>query len=90
MTSREGQETTVTHVRADDTVHIWTANPVHLRKLRKEPRATELQGDEEWGKFTVPATDFDPLTGFKSRRKPLTDEEKAKRAEAFRRNVLGK
>lgn len=91
MASLDEQETTVTQLRNGDT-NIWTANPVHLRALRKrvtESRATETRTWEDAGEFVIANADFDPLKGFRQRRKPLSDEEKQKRAAAFRQNVLG-
>lgn len=82
------QETTVTYVRSDDLVRIYTANPKHLRKLRADDRATITRDFGDSAEFTVPASQFDPLTGFKKRVKPLSDEEKARRAALFRQNVL--
>lgn len=75
MTARDEQETTVTVGRDDELVHIYTSNTVHLRKLRKEPRATEIRGGEEWGQFTVPADQFNPISGFK-RRGSMTEEQR--------------
>lgn len=72
------QETTVTQLRGGDTL-IYTANPVHLRALRKrvaEGRATERDGDDTYGNFVIPNADFDPLKGFKQKRKPLTEEQR--------------
>lgn len=39
MVSKAEQETTVSWGRTDDYVHIWTNNPVHVRKLEKDARA---------------------------------------------------
>ena len=89
MTSMECQETTVTQLRNSDTL-IYTANPVHLRALRKNDRATEVKGGDDWGEFVIAAGSFDPLKGFKRAKIVMTDEQRAARAESFRRNVLGK
>lgn len=70
------QETTVTHVRSDNLVRIYTANPKHLRKLRANDRATITKDYGDSAEFTVPATDFDPLTGFKRKSKPMTPEQR--------------
>lgn len=85
------QETTVTQIRNGDTL-IYTANPVHLRALRKrvaEGRATERDGNDTYGNFVIPNAGFDPLKGFKRQAKPLSDEERQRRRDAFARNVLG-
>lgn len=78
MATLEEQETTVTQLRNGDT-NIYTANPVHLRALRKrveEGRGEERKTWEGAAEFIFPHAEFDPLKGFKSRRKPLTDEQK--------------
>lgn len=77
------QETTVTYVRSDDVVRVYTSNPAHLRKLRADDRATEVRGDVDWAEFTISSKDFNPLTGFKRKSKPLTGEQKAALAERF-------
>ena len=77
MTARAEQETTVTAGRDDDTVYVWTNNPVHLRRLRKDPRATETHGDEWAAHFTIPTAAFDPLKGFRRATRPMTDDERA-------------
>jgi hypothetical protein len=77
MSARAEQETTVTAGRDDDTVQVWTNNTVHLRRLRKDPRATEHKGDETSGHFTIPADMFDPLKGFRRARRQMTDDERA-------------
>jgi hypothetical protein len=77
MASRIEQETTVTAIRAEGLVYIYTANPVHLRRLRKDDRATEVAGGDDWGRFTLPASAFDPLKGFKRKGRVMTEDEKA-------------
>jgi hypothetical protein len=92
MATLEEQETTVTQLRNGDT-NVYTANPVHLRALRKrveEGRGEERKTWEDAAEFIFPHSEFDPLKGFKTRRKPLTDEQKEQRRAAFQRNVLGK
>ncbi len=79
MTSLDEQETTVTQLRNQETL-IYTANPVHLRRLRKESRAREVRGGDEWGEFIIANSDFDPLKGFKRKSTPMSDERKAELA----------
>lgn len=74
------QETTVTQIRNGETL-IYTSNPVHLRALRKNPRAVERAGGEDWGQFTVAAGIFNPIKGFKRATKQLTDEQRSAMAE---------
>lgn len=92
MATLEEQETTVTQIRNGGT-SIYTANPVHIRKLEKEPRAVRVRVWMEDGKidaaqYEIEAGQFDPVKGFKRATKPLSDEERAKRAALFRQNVL--
>lgn len=78
------QETSVSYTRSDEVVYIYSANPKHLRKLRADDRVTETktatEADTEkvgdWGMFEVPASMFDPLTGFKRKARQLSDEQK--------------
>lgn len=78
------QETTVTTTRTDDVVYIWTSHPVHLRKLRKDPRATERRGDVEWAEFTVPKENYDPVRGLKTKR-VMSDEQRRLAGERLRK-----
>jgi hypothetical protein len=78
------QETTVAAGRADDVVYVYSTVPKHLRKLRSDKRVTELEGDADWGRFEIPADQFDPLRGFKRASRQLTDEQRLAVAERFR------
>ena len=82
---KEERETTVAVTDADDVVRIWTAQPPVLRRLRKHPKVTELEGGEDWGSFTVPSKEWNPVTGIKRASRPMTDEQKAAGAERLRR-----
>lgn len=84
MTSLDEQEVTVTWLRSEDKVRIYTSNPVVARQLRKEPRVTQEKGDETWGEFTVAITDFHPTKGFKRKSRKLTDEQKKAAGERLR------
>lgn len=81
MAARNEQETTVTAGRDESVVRIWSNNPVHVRRLRKESRVTQIDGDEFGGHFEIPANQFDPLKGFKRATRVLTDEQRAAAAE---------
>lgn len=88
------QETIVNHTRTDSTVAIFTTNPAHMRRIRKDDRFTITREHCEDGVIvgldaTIPADQFNPLGGVKRRSKPLTDAQRAERAEAMRRNVHG-
>lgn len=76
MTAREEQETTVTVGRADSVVRIWSNHLPHVRKLRKNPRVTQISGDDTEGSFEIASKDYDPLVGFR-RKSNLTDEQRA-------------
>jgi hypothetical protein len=84
MASLIEQETIVTAGRTEAVVYIWTSNPVHLRRLRKDPRATETAGGIDYGQFTIPSDGFDPLKGFKRKGRVMSDEEKAAAGERLR------
>lgn len=75
MATLDEQETTVTYTRADNVVRIYTAVPRHIRALRGNDRATETRSGDDWAEFTVPATEFDPVKGFK-RRVTMSDEQR--------------
>lgn len=85
MTSRAEQETTVTAGRDDDVVHVWSNNPVHVRRLRKHPKVTQTEGDELSGSFTVPTSAFDPLKGFRRAGREMTPEQREAAAERLRK-----
>ncbi len=84
MPTMDEQETTVTQLRNGDS-YVYTANPVHLRKLRADARATEVKGGEDWAEFIIPNAAFDPLKGFKVRREPLTEEQRREKSERMKR-----
>lgn len=91
MAGREEQETNITAGRLDDYVEIWSNNVVDVRALEKESRAKRLSpaGDvtpDELAEhleagfgatYQISTDDFHPLKGFRRKRKPMTDEEKA-------------
>lgn len=98
MAARDEQETQVTHGRLDDFVEIWSNNVVDVRSLEKEDRAKrvspagEVTADElsehlEAGfgvTYRISTDDFSPLKGFRRKRQPLTDEQKAALGERLR------
>lgn len=77
MSARNEQETTVSVGRDDELVHIYTSNTVHLNRLRKDARFTEVRGGEWDGFFTIPSKQFNPLGGVKRKSKPMTEEQRA-------------
>lgn len=92
----EEQETTVTQLRSGDT-QVYTANPIHIRAFSKKveegrasvTRSWTVDGVVDAVQFVIPKGEYDPVTGFKKRVKPLSEEERTRRAAAFRKNVLG-
>ncbi|QDH48032.1 hypothetical protein SEA_PHILLYPHILLY_25 [Microbacterium phage PhillyPhilly] len=91
MAGRDEQETSITAGRLDDYVEIWSNNTVDVRALEKESRAKRVSPSDiatmdelvehlEAGfgvTYRVSTEDFHPLKGFRRKRKPLTDEQKA-------------
>lgn len=69
-------ETTVTFVRSDNVVRIYSSNPKHLNRLRADERATITKDYGDSAEFTIPADQFDPLKGFKRKSRPLTEEQR--------------
>lgn len=98
MAGRDEQETQVTQGRLDEYVEIWSNNVVDVRKLEKESRAervgvaralneSQLAEHLEAGfgvTYRISTEDFTPLGGFRRKRKPLTDEQKAALGERLR------
>lgn len=76
MTTQLEQETTVTAGVTDEVVYVYTTVAKHLRRLRSDKRATETAGGEDWGKFTIPSDQFDPLRGFKRQGKPMSEAQR--------------
>lgn len=79
--SAEERETTVTSTDADPLVRIWTNQRRHLSRLRNNDAYTEIgsgfDGTTEWAEFTIHTTQWNPATGAKRKRKPLTEEQRA-------------
>ena len=88
----EEQETIINYARTDKTVSIFTTNPAHMRRLRKDDRFTVTREHLEDGVIvgldaTIPADQFNPLGGIKRRVKPLTDAQRAGLAVRFGRSA---
>lgn len=84
MASFDEQETTVTGHRKNGGYVIYSADPVHINKLRKDSRAIETKAGEDWAQFEVSSKDFDPIGGFK-RKSTMTPEQKLAAAERLKR-----
>ncbi len=85
MTSKAEQETTVTHDRAYGKVYIYTTNPVHLRKLLKDPRVVVKRRGADFAQFETTDDVFDPLLGFKRKPRTLTPEQREAAGERLRK-----
>lgn len=86
MATMDEQETSVSQTRNSETL-IWTANPVHMRALRKrvaEGRAVERKTWDDAAEFIIPLSEFDPLKGFKRKGKPMSPEQREAAAERLR------
>lgn len=84
MTIKDEQETTVTWLRSEKVVRIYTSDPAEARRLRAAEAVNQVRGDETWGDFTVPITAFHPLRGFK-RKRTLTDEQRKATGERLKK-----
>ena len=75
------RETTVTATDGDDVVRIWTAQRRFIGRLRRHPKVTEVGtghfGGSEWAEFTVPASEWNPVSGIKRAGRPMTEEQRA-------------
>lgn len=88
----EEQETIINHARTDKTVSIYTTNPAHMRRIRKDDRFTVTREHIEDGNIvgldaTIPADQFNPLGGVRRRVKPLTDTQRVELAARFARST---
>lgn len=85
------RETVINLNDADNLVHVWTMQAKHIRAFRKRAFVTETRSGfhdgSEWAEFTVPADKYSPVTGVAANRKPLTPEERERRARLLRANV---
>jgi len=81
---RDEQETTVSWMRDDDRVSIYTSNRVHLERLRKlssnRDYVEEVRGGTTWGEFTVSADSFKLFSAIRAKR-TLSDAQRAAAAE---------
>lgn len=81
MATLDEQETTITFGRTEPVARIYTSDARHLWRLREDDRATETDGGEDWAIFTVPTSQVNPLKFFKTKRAPMSDEQRQKNAE---------
>jgi hypothetical protein len=87
MTARAEQETTITFMRDDETVSVYTSNMPHLRRLRNlasdRDYVNEIRGGDDWGEFEVSAESFKLFSAIRAKR-VLTDEQREAAAKRFR------
>lgn len=81
---RDEQETTISFMRDDDVVNIYTSNRVHLDRLRKldsnRDYVNEIRGGSTWGEFLVSADSFKLFSAIRAKR-TLTPEQRKAAAE---------
>lgn len=87
MTARNEQETTITFMRDDTEVSVYTSNVPHLRRLRTlasdREYVKELRGGDDCGEFAVSVENFKLFSAIRAKR-VLTDEQRQAAAERFR------
>lgn len=75
------RETVVTTADEDKVVRIWTAQRRHINKLRRHKSFTEVgtgfHDGSEWAEFTIPADQWNPVTGAKRKGRVLTEQERS-------------
>lgn len=88
---RAEQETTITFMRDDKTVSVYTSNRPHLDRLRKLANADsskeyvkEVRGSDTYGDFTVNIANFKLFSAI---RKPrvMSEDQRAAAAERLRK-----
>ena len=79
---RDEQETTISFMRDDTLISIYTSNRPHLERLRKLANAhssqgyvKEVRGGDTWGDFTVSAENFRLFSAIRAKR-TLTPEQR--------------
>jgi hypothetical protein len=82
------RETVITTSDADGTATIWTAQRPVITKLKNNPAATLIEeghyGTSVWARFELPAG----LVSFRTVRRRMSEEQRAKAAERMR-NLRG-
>lgn len=78
------RETVVTVNDGEDVVRLWTAQRPVIRRVQSDSRWTIVETGEYDGSpyisATCPKTMWNPLSGMKKRRAPMTDEQKQQAA----------
>lgn len=74
------RETVINASDGDRLVRVLTHQAKFLGRLRRDDRFTEIrsghEGTTEWAEFTIPASEWNPVTGAKRR---MSEEAKAAR-----------
>lgn len=88
MASAEERETTVTVTDADDYVMVWSNRRKDITKLRRNALVTivseGVHDGTAWVEARIPADKWNPVTGIKRSRRPLTEEQRVAAAERLR------
>ena len=92
MTNPYERETVVNTSDGDDVVRVYTQQRKYIHRLLADHRFTLIgQGTHNdgirWAEFTIPASDWNPLTGAK-RRSGMTPEQRTRAADILRMNRL--
>lgn len=78
------RETVVTVNDSEDVVRLYTAQRPVIRRIQADPRWTVVETGEYGGSpyiwATCPKSTWNPLSGMKKRRAPMTDEQKQQAA----------
>ncbi len=89
MATAAERETTVTVTDESPNVLIWSAQRKYITRLRKHPSFTETRSGyhegTEWAQFSIPADQWNPASGAKRKRAPLTEEQRLAVAERLRK-----
>lgn len=82
------RETVITVNDGEDIVRLWTAQRPVIRRVRSDSRWTVVEIGEHDGSpyisATCPKSSWNPLSGMKKRRAPMTEEQKQQAAARLR------
>lgn len=78
--TKDELETTVTYTSSSENVTVWTCRAPDYRRLSKDHRFLltkhgKYEDGTVWGEFTIPASQWNPVSGAK-RKRNLTDEQR--------------
>jgi len=70
------QETVVVWGRTDEVVRIYSTVPAHIRKIAGNQFTTVVKNDGESIEAVVPKEHFNPMRGFKPKKREMTPEQR--------------